>query len=170
MNHYSFTKTILAVILMALSSKNSDAQYLQRLIVHEQRSENPSNYTNIASKKIVRLNGKAYVSWTVMNDTLQGVFAVYKSRGYNSIEAVEFLTYPKGIAKNLPVLFSVVDSTIEENSIYHIVKIDSKALFWAEEHVVFRNTVAELRLPEEDMRIEERRMAESKRDLYSQGF
>lgn len=170
MNHYSFTKTILVVILMALSLTDSNAQYLQRSIVHEQRSDNPSSYTNIASKKIVRLNGKAYVSWTVMNDTSQGIFAVYKSKGYNSIEPVEFINFPKGIAKNLPVLFSVIDSTLEENSIYHIVKIDCKTVFWANEHIVFRNSVAELRLPEEDMHIEERRMAESKKDLYSQGF
>ena len=164
-----FTLTIMLVMFSAVHSKG---QYVVRdkcMIPFE--DETPPKYKKIVSGKIKRFNGKAYISWVVMNDTLEGVFVIYKSSNFNSIKPVEYLRFPNGLVLNVPLTFSVVDSSLETGyDTYHIVKVDRNTLFDLNEHVVYRNSVSNLKLPEEDQYLEQKRLAKTEKGLYSQGF
>jgi hypothetical protein len=172
MNRAIAIKFTLTIMLVMFSAVHSKGQYIIRdEYMTPFEVEAPPKYKKIVSLKINRFNGKAYISWMVMNDTLEGVFAIYKSSNFNSIKPVECLVFPKGLVLDVPLLFSVVDSSLETGyDTYHIVKVDRNTLFDLNEHVVYRNSAANLKLPEEDRYLEQKRLAKTEKDLYSQGF
>ena len=172
MNHIGIIRSSLIVLLILASSVISNGQYNEKntLLSIPKNPYTPS-YKNLVSSRLTHFNGKVYVSWTIMGDTLEGCFAIYKSKDYGKAKIVQYVTFPKGLVRNVPILFSIVDSSVEnEYDMYHIVKLDGNTVFYANEHVIFRNSVANMRMPEKDSYIEQKRLTESRKDLYSQGF
>ena len=153
---------ILSFTLLTLVSNGQYKEENSFISVHK----NPYNndYDNLVSSRITHFDGKAYVSWNVMNDTAQGYFAVYKSKDYGKVKIVQLVTFPEGLVRNIPIMFSIVDSNLEnEYDMYHIVKVDRNTVFYANEHVLFRNSVSNLRLPEKDSYIEQKHLAQSRK-------
>lgn len=129
------------------------------------------NYNNLVSSKITRCNGKAYISWTIVNDTIEGYFAIYKSKDFKEIKTIDYVKIPKGLVLNVPIIFSVTDSIVDNTyDTYHIIKMDQNTTFFASNHIVFHNSIANVQLPEQDFYTEQKSLVDSKKDLYSQGF
>jgi hypothetical protein len=172
MNLIGIIRSSLILLFTLASTLVSNGQYIEgNSLISVPSNPYNNDYKGLVSSRITHLNGKVYISWTVMNDTVQGCFAVYKSKDYGRAKAINYVTFPEGLVRDVPILFSIVDSSVENQyDIYHIVKIDQNTVFYANEHVLFRNSVANMRLPEHDSYIEQKRLAESRKEFYSQGF
>lgn len=129
-------------------------------------------YKNLVWSKMKKIDDKVYLSWTVKNDTTEGYFAVYKAKGFlGPFTPVEFIKYPRGLVKNVPIWFSSSDTTFDyENNFYFVVKLDNNMLIAPLEEKILQSSVA-MFVIDEPTNFKDpvlRRFASS--DLYTQEF
>jgi hypothetical protein len=100
-------------------------------------------YRSLVSSKIKKIDNSIYLSWSVVNDTLEGHFAVYKSKDHlGPFIPLEFIKYPKGIAKNVSIYFSCSDKEFDnENNIYFVVKLNKNSLVLPMEERIYESSI-----------------------------
>lgn len=173
MSYGNLLKTLLVIFFSASSTVASHAQFLTtKPYIGNKFDLHEDNYKFLVNAKVKRYDDKLYLTWLVANDSLEGYFAVYKSKGYSGpFVNLEFIYYSKGITKNTPIMFSCVDSSMDaEFNIYYIVKLDRNSLVIPLENKIWQSSIATFIIPEKDFNSQPVKKEEMVSDLYSQGF
>lgn len=164
---------LLWIILITVSAIPAYGQYKTVFPITANRFELQSlPYKNLVWSKMKKIDDKVYLSWTVKNDTTEGYFAVYKAGGmFGPFTPIEFIKFPRGLAKNVPIWFSSSDTTFDyENNFYFVVKFDNNMLITPLEEKILQSSVA-MFVIDEPTNFKDpvlRRSASS--DLYTQEF
>ncbi len=119
-------KILLLLVTLFVLNGVSNAQYnTEKMFLCNQYDIINLNHTCFIGSELIYDDGIISLNWAINNDTVPGVYIVYKSYNFTNMKPIEFFKINSTTCKNKTVVFHMVDKNYNpEYNFYHILKYD----------------------------------------------